>query len=228
MTEPLTPQQIEEKLQEENAKELEQTVSEFINNEKKESSTIDKIGKIVQDFIPGKKIPIPRDSLELIFLKQKELSDYLSKSKPSNYYHHGPHRYPYEKIELCAKAARKELGELEDGIDWKWWKDYDPPTDIDLVSENQEAIEENSPLMEKMINAFDKSGPQAEFLTDDQRATQKQILENSRLEYIQKEIVDVFHFLVQMSIEAKLDPKKLVDMYLDKNAENHLRQDSGY
>lgn len=209
------------------SEQIEAKVEAFQHDVRQELTRLGKdMEEVVSDYLnrEGKK---NKDSLELIFQKQKELSDYLSKSKPSNYYHHGPHRYPYEKIELCVKAARKELGELEDGIDWKWWKDYDP-TDIDLVSENQEAVEENSLLMEKMINAFGKSGPQAEFLTDEQRIIQKQILENSRLEYIQKEIVDVFHFLVQMSIEAKLDPKKLVEMYLDKNQENHTRQDSGY
>ena len=196
------------------------------NNNKKEE--IDNISQIVKDFIVPFKIG-STDSLTLIFEKQKELSDYLAKSKPQNYYHHGEERYPYERVSHCITAILSELEEIRSGLDYKWWKDYEP-SDMDLVSENEVAVEENSPLMEKMLNAFEKNGtnPDTPFLTDDQRATQKQILENSKLEYLQKEIVDVWHFLVQMSIEAKLDPKTLVEMYLDKNKENHTRQDEGY
>ncbi len=45
---------------------------------------------------------------------------------------------------------------------------------------------------------------------------------------IQEEIIDIWHFLIQLSIEAGLDSKKLIEKYLQKNAENLKRQVNGY
>jgi dimeric dUTPase (all-alpha-NTP-PPase superfamily) len=45
---------------------------------------------------------------------------------------------------------------------------------------------------------------------------------------IQEEIIDVWHFLIQLSIEAGLDSRKLVEKYLQKNEENLKRQVKGY
>lgn len=54
--------------------------------------------------------------------------------------------------------------------------------------------------------------------------TQKGI-ENQR---IQEEIIDLWHFLIQLSIEAGLDPELLVSKYVEKNKENTKRQQQGY
>jgi dimeric dUTPase (all-alpha-NTP-PPase superfamily) len=45
---------------------------------------------------------------------------------------------------------------------------------------------------------------------------------------IQEEIIDIWHFLIQLSIEAELDSKKLVEKYIQKNEENLKRQVKGY
>jgi dimeric dUTPase (all-alpha-NTP-PPase superfamily) len=45
---------------------------------------------------------------------------------------------------------------------------------------------------------------------------------------IQEEMIDIWHFLIQLSIEAGLDSKKLVEKYLQKNEENLKRQVKGY
>ncbi len=45
---------------------------------------------------------------------------------------------------------------------------------------------------------------------------------------IQEEIIDIWHFLIQISIEAGLDSKKLVEKYIEKNQENLNRQVKGY
>ncbi len=45
---------------------------------------------------------------------------------------------------------------------------------------------------------------------------------------IHEEIIDIWHFLIQVSIEAGMDPKTLVEKYLDKNKENLKRQETGY
>jgi dimeric dUTPase (all-alpha-NTP-PPase superfamily) len=45
---------------------------------------------------------------------------------------------------------------------------------------------------------------------------------------IKEEIIDIWHFLLQISIESGLDPKTLVEKYMDKNKENLDRQLKGY
>ncbi len=47
-------------------------------------------------------------------------------------------------------------------------------------------------------------------------------------EKIQEEIIDIWHFLIQVSIEAGLDSKKLLEKYVEKNEENLKRQVKGY
>ncbi|MBA3750305.1 MAG: dUTP diphosphatase [Nitrosopumilus sp.] len=47
-------------------------------------------------------------------------------------------------------------------------------------------------------------------------------------EKIQEEIIDIWHFLIQISIEAGLDSKKLLEKYVEKNEENLKRQVKGY
>ena len=50
-------------------------------------------------------------------------------------------------------------------------------------------------------------------------------LDNHR---IQEEVIDLWHFLIQLSIEAGLDPELLVSKYIEKNKENTKRQQQGY
>ena len=38
----------------------------------------------------------------------------------------------------------------------------------------------------------------------------------------------MWHFLIQISIESGLDPKRLVEKYMEKNEENLKRQIKGY
>ncbi len=45
---------------------------------------------------------------------------------------------------------------------------------------------------------------------------------------IQEEIIDIWHFLLQISIEAGLNPKSVVEKYSHKNKENLDRQVKGY
>lgn len=50
-------------------------------------------------------------------------------------------------------------------------------------------------------------------------------LDNHR---IQEEVIDLWHFLIQLSVEAGLDPELLVSKYIEKNKENTKRQQQGY
>jgi dimeric dUTPase (all-alpha-NTP-PPase superfamily) len=45
---------------------------------------------------------------------------------------------------------------------------------------------------------------------------------------IQEEVIDLWHFLIQLSIEAGLDPELLISKYIEKNKENTKRQKQGY
>ena len=45
---------------------------------------------------------------------------------------------------------------------------------------------------------------------------------------IQEEVIDLWHFLIQLSIEAGLDPQMLISKYSEKNKENTKRQQQGY
>lgn len=42
------------------------------------------------------------------------------------------------------------------------------------------------------------------------------------------ELVDLFHFFINLCIAAKLDAKEFFELYKLKNQENYRRQDSGY
>lgn len=47
-------------------------------------------------------------------------------------------------------------------------------------------------------------------------------------EKIQEEIIDIWHFLIQISIESGLDSKRIMEKYMEKNEENLKRQLKGY
>jgi len=43
-----------------------------------------------------------------------------------------------------------------------------------------------------------------------------------------EELIDIWHFLVQASIELGMSPNDILDQYTKKNKVNRERQDSGY
>ncbi len=45
---------------------------------------------------------------------------------------------------------------------------------------------------------------------------------------IQEEIIDLWHFLIQISIEVGLDSKTVVEKYIEKNLKNLKRQENDY
>ena len=51
------------------------------------------------------------------------------------------------------------------------------------------------------------------------------IIDNEKL---QEEIIDLWHFLIQLSIEAGFEPQTLISKYREKNKENTGRQLRGY
>ncbi|MDN5845842.1 MAG: dUTPase [Candidatus Nitrosocosmicus sp.] len=47
-------------------------------------------------------------------------------------------------------------------------------------------------------------------------------------EKLQEEIIDLWHFLIQISIEVGFEPQTLISKYMEKNKENTGRQLRGY
>ena len=108
------------------------------------------------------------DSLETIFLIQKELASMMDHS-----------RYPASiegRVSALSTAIVHEAIELQRLTSWKWWK---KPTPFD-----SEAAKE--------------------------------------------ELIDIWHFVVQTSIELGMDPSDVLSEYKKKNKVNRDRQESGY
>jgi dimeric dUTPase (all-alpha-NTP-PPase superfamily) len=108
------------------------------------------------------------DSLETIFIIQKELASVMNLS-----------RYPSstdERVSALSTAIVHEAIELQRLTSWKWWK---KPTPFD-----SEAAKE--------------------------------------------ELIDIWHFVVQASIELGMTPSDVVSEYKKKNEINRNRQVSGY
>jgi len=52
--------------------------------------------------------------------------------------------------------------------------------------------------------------------------------EEKAFQKFREELVDMWHFFMNIMLAAELYPNLLYEMYLDKNEENHTRQDNGY
>lgn len=143
------------------------------------------------------------DSLELIFREQRNLLDYLNHSKPDNYYN-GPERYEHEKVMHMMTAMSDEFSEVRAGIPWKHWKTYTEEEDYVPSEDDSNSV------------------------PPDIKATQQQILKESRLSYLQNEWIDILHFWIQGAMELGLDAQTTLDLYLNKNKINHERQDQNY
>ena len=51
---------------------------------------------------------------------------------------------------------------------------------------------------------------------------------NDMFEKAQMELIDAWHFFMNMAIALGMTPEKFYQMYMAKNQENHRRQDEGY
>lgn len=56
----------------------------------------------------------------------------------------------------------------------------------------------------------------------------RHVYDDQRLKELRIELVDLFHFLVNLMILWDITPEMLEEIFLEKNAENHNRQDRGY
>ena len=51
---------------------------------------------------------------------------------------------------------------------------------------------------------------------------------DTAMDKARKEFIDVVHFVLNIGIALEMSAKDIHDMYMDKNKENHCRQDEGY
>ncbi len=105
------------------------------------------------------------DKLEEIFKLQKSLDNMIIEKRNLNYSNE-------EWIVKKISAISNELAELQDEVNWKWWKN------------------------EKDVN-----------------------WKNVKLE-----IIDIWHFLISMSIDAGMSPDDILATYVKKHQENIDRQ----
>lgn len=62
----------------------------------------------------------------------------------------------------------------------------------------------------------------------DHRARRPKMLDPHTLTEIQFELIDIFHFFLNMCIATGMDWQRFCDLYMTKMRENHDRQDRGY
>lgn len=99
-------------------------------------------------------------------------------------------------------------------------------TNKDLVllkpEEQQELTEET------VVLAFALQDEVHEFVRELNWKPWKQTKKEVNVEAVQKELIDAWHFLIELSLMWGLNSDSVHDMYLQKNQENHQRQDKGY
>lgn len=99
-------------------------------------------------------------------------------------------------------------------------------TNKDLVllkpEEQQELTEET------VVLAFALQDEVHEFVRELNWKPWKQTKKEVNVEAVQKELIDAWHFLIELSLMWGLNSDNVHDMYLQKNQENHQRQDKGY
>lgn len=139
--------------------------------------------------------------LQKILDKQKELHDYYAQKQPGSYYHHGPFRYPNEKLVLGMQAIDDEFAEMKRKIPWKWWKekneDGNYKTDQILIETAEDA------------------------------STQQQLMQGVE-KYLDDELIDVAHFFFDMLNYRGITAQKFLKLYSKKNKINKKRQKGGY
>jgi len=50
----------------------------------------------------------------------------------------------------------------------------------------------------------------------------------TNMEEARREFIDMFHFMLNIALALNMSGKDIYDMYMEKNKENHKRQDEGY
>lgn len=81
---------------------------------------------------------------------------------------------------------------------------------------------------ETVVLAFALQDEIHEFIRELNWKPWKQTKKEVNIELVQKELIDAWHFLIELSLMWGLNSENVHDLYLQKNQENHQRQDKGY
>ena len=106
---------------------------------------------------------------------------------------------------------QERLGYDIDGMDTEDRADYIKEFSIHLTQELHELLYE-IPFFKKWKNYSNM--------------TEEEI--NTSWAAAKKEYIDMLHFMLNIGLALGLSAKEIHDMYMDKNKENHERQDEGY
>lgn len=113
-----------------------------------------------------------------------------------------------DRLPIFVTALVGELGEvLEAQQAWKDWRKNPPPLTASVYSKVESLLRQEG---------FDKVA--------DMVAKRTQ----NRGDNMREEIVDAFHFLINIALVCDMDADDLWEGFSAKNAENHARQDGGY
>ena len=106
---------------------------------------------------------------------------------------------------------QERLGYDIDGMDTEDRADYIKEFSIHLTQELHELLYE-IPFFKKW--------------KDYSNMTEEEI--NTSWAAAKKEYIDMLHFMLNIGLALSLSAEEMHDMYMDKNKENHERQDEGY
>ncbi len=106
---------------------------------------------------------------------------------------------------------QERLGYDIDGMDTEDRADYIKEFSIHLTQELHELLYE-IPFFKKWKNYSNM--------------TEEEI--NTSWAAAKKEYIDMLHFMLNIGLALSLSAEEMHDMYMDKNKENHERQDEGY
>ena len=172
-----------------------------------------------------------KDKLEEIFSLQKGLTEMMNLD-----------RYPDDvegRISALCTAMIHEAVELQHTTNWKWWK---KPAEFNKLEAKEELIDIWHFLiqasLELELTPDDIEGRISALCTamiheaiELQRTTNwkwwKKPMEFNQAE-AREELADIWHFLIQASLELGLTPDDILKEYQRKNEINRQRQKDGY
>lgn len=102
----------------------------------------------------------------------------------------------------------------------------DPNFDNMTVQQRVAFIKEHSIHLNQEINEMLYELPYFKPWKDYSGLTSSQ--EQDMLEKARMELIDAWHFFMNMAIALGMTPEQFYTMYIAKNSENHRRQDEGY
>jgi len=174
------------------------------------------------------------DKLEFLFSRQKRL---ISQDVGDIYKDHEIHQNTKHEDHLSSiNLQKKNQEEVIEKKQYQMQNDNNltPPHSINNIVKSTENKMKNLYQMQEPFSGykiFMLSSALLHEVVELQRETNWKWWKTTKdldNENIQEEVIDLWHFLIQLSIEVGLDPDIIVQKYIKKNKENLERQKRGY